>query len=111
MICANSSEAGLGQVFDGMRVHASMTAYAYGDRAVTTALRDRVIGEGGALAPHDRFTVHVFHDSGHLGPGDPRPVTDVLRGLPLRPPAPLHWQPHNTPVDLPELGGRGDPPE
>jgi pimeloyl-ACP methyl ester carboxylesterase len=103
MICANYSDAGFLRVLDGMQTDESMTAYgdravgragAWGriprtylrfgkDRTVATALQDRMIAEADALTPHNRFMVHDFPDSGHLGPEDPARVTDVLHGLPL----------------------------
>ena len=131
MICADYSAAAFLRVLDGMQTDESMTAYGdravgragtwgrvprsylrFGkDRTVATALQDRMIAEADELTPHNRFRVYDFPSSGHLGPEDPSRVTDLLHGLPVRRLAPLHWQPRNTPVDLPEHGGRGDPPE
>ncbi|WP_210585585.1 alpha/beta hydrolase [Streptomyces sp. GESEQ-35] len=103
MICAEYTDSEFLRVLEGMQTDESMTAYAgravgradtwgriprtylrFGkDRTVATELQDRMIAEADELTPGNRFRVHNFPDSGHLGPGDPARVTDLLHGLPL----------------------------
>lgn len=103
MICAEYTDAEFLRVLEGMQTDESMTAYGnravgragtwgriprtylrFGrDRTVATALQDRMIAEADALTPHNRFTVHDFPTSGHLGPTDPSRIANVLHGLPL----------------------------
>ncbi|MGP4005565.1 alpha/beta hydrolase [Streptomyces sp. 4N124] len=103
MICAEYTDAEFLRVLEGLQADESMTAYAgravgraetwgriprtylrFGkDRTVATELQDRMIAEADELTPHNRFTVHNFPGSGHMGPTDPARVTDLLHGLRL----------------------------
>ncbi|WP_328357776.1 alpha/beta hydrolase [Streptomyces sp. NBC_00445] len=103
MTCAEYTDAEFLRVLEGLQADESMTAYAgravgraetwgriprtylrFGkDRTVATELQDRMIAEADELTPHNRFTVHNFPGTGHMGPTDPTRVTDLLHGLRL----------------------------
>ncbi|WP_210577094.1 alpha/beta fold hydrolase [Streptomyces sp. GESEQ-4] len=103
MTCAEYTDAEFLRVLEGLQADESMTAYAgravgraetwgriprtylrFGkDRTVATELQDRMIAEADELTPHNRFMVHNFPGTGHMGPSDPTRVTDLLHGLRL----------------------------
>ncbi|TLS45463.1 alpha/beta hydrolase [Streptomyces montanus] len=103
MICADHTDEAFLRVLEGMQTDESLTAYegrAVGragtwgriprtylrfgkDRTIAAELQDRMIAEADELTPDNRFTVHNFPRSGHLGPPDTARVTDLLHGLVL----------------------------